>query len=99
MINKKYSPKGKSCKVTFELPADAAAESVAVLGEFNNWDPAANTLALKKKKGVWTTTVSLKPGNEYAFRYLADGNEWSNDEDADRVEANTYGTTNSVIAL
>ena len=99
MINKKYSPKGKSCKVTFELPADVATDQVAVLGEFNNWNTEENTMKLRKKDGKWACTVALKPGNTYQFRYLADGQNWLNEEKADGFEANVFGSQNSVIEL
>ncbi len=99
MINKKYSPKGKSCKVTFELPAEIAQDRVAVLGEFNEWDADKHTMKLAKKKGVWSTAVSLKPGATYAFRYLVDGQEWKNEEGADRFEYTPFGSQNSVIEL
>ena len=38
MIEKKVSPKGKSVRVTFELPADVVENSAAVAGSFNEWN-------------------------------------------------------------
>ena len=47
-ISKQYLKTKPVCKVTFKLTADRlpAATQVALLGEFNNWDPAA--LPMKK---------------------------------------------------
>lgn len=99
MIEKKVSPRGKSVRVTFELPADAAQESVAVVGDFNDWNAEKDQMKLDKKKGVWTKSISLKPDNSYQFRYYVDGSEWRNDEQADRYVANEYFSENGVIEL
>ena len=51
MVNKKTSPKGKTVRVTFELPAEVAADSVAVVGDFNEWNPEKHPMTFNKKKG------------------------------------------------
>lgn len=99
MINKQPTAKGKSVRVTFELPADAASESVAVVGDFNDWSRDQHKMKLDKKNGVWSKTVSLKPGNSYRFRYLVDESEWKNDPQADGSEPTPYASENSVIEL
>lgn len=99
MIEKKMSPKGKTVRVTFELPSDAANEKVAVVGDFNGWNPEKDKMKLDKKHGVWKKSISLKPGNEYQFRYFVDEHEWRNDEQADDYRANPYFSENCVIAV
>jgi 1,4-alpha-glucan branching enzyme len=99
MIEKKPSPKGKSVRVTFALPADKARERAAVVGDFNDWNEDANPMKLDEKRGVWTTSVSLKPGNTYQFRYRLDGERWENDDQADRYESNPYFSENSVVEV
>jgi 1,4-alpha-glucan branching enzyme len=97
MITKKISPKGKSVRVTFSLPQDVAEKSVAVVGDFNGWDAKKGLMKLKKKDGVWTKGVSVKPGESLEFRYLADGSTWLNDEQADQQVPNEYFGTNCVV--
>jgi 1,4-alpha-glucan branching enzyme len=97
MIEKQPSPKGRSVRVTFSVPADKAQESAAVVGDFNDWSDTATPMTLDKKRSVWTATVALKPGNSYQFRYRLDGDRWENDERADRYESNPYFSDNSVI--
>lgn len=97
MITKKTSPKGTSVRVTFELPAEAAAKSAAVVGEFNNWDKKKGAMKLDAKKGIWTKGVSVKPGTSHQFRYVVDGDKWMNDEQADNFVANEYLSQNSVV--
>lgn len=97
MIEKKVSPKGKSVRVTFQLPEDAAQKSAAVVGDFNDWDPKQHPM--KKKNGVWQTAVSFKPGDTVQFRYYIDGETWRNDEQADRYTSNEYFSENGVLDL
>lgn len=98
MIKKKVSPKGTSVRVTFELPADAATESVAIVGDFNEWNPQKHTMKLLKK-GVWKRDISLGTEQNYEFRYLVDGETWLNDEEADNFVANEYFSENCVLAV
>lgn len=99
MVNKKTSPKGKSVRVTFELPAEIATDSIAIVGDFNEWDPGKHPMTFDKKKGVWKKAISLKPGSQHEFRYIVDGTTWRNDEAADWYTANPYFCENGVIAL
>ena len=105
MIKKSFSKTGKSCRVTFKVTAEgleqanvAEAEEICLLGDFNEWDPAANPLK-KRKNGDFSTTVSLEAGKPYDFRYLVDQKVWINDEEADEVGANGFGSQNAVIKL
>ncbi len=99
MIEKKVSPKGKSVRVVFELPAEVVEESAAVVGSFNEWDTTKDLMKFDKKKGVWTKSISFKPGETVEFRYLIDGAEWRNDEQADGYNATPFFSENSVLAL
>lgn len=47
-ITKNYLKSKAVCKITFDIPAEA--EKLAVVGDFNNWDAAANPLK-KLKSG------------------------------------------------
>ncbi len=58
MITKSCAKNGKTCKVTFKVAPELAAEKGAVMGDFNDWKEEANPLA-KRKDGSLTTTVSL----------------------------------------
>jgi 1,4-alpha-glucan branching enzyme len=82
--------------VTFELPG-VEAETVSVVGDFNNWDAVSGAMK-RRKDGVWTKAVRLAPG-AYRFRYVADGNRWHNDPAADGYEPSGMGEDNSVLVL
>lgn len=98
MITKSYTKTGRSCRVTFEVPADVNAENVSLVGDFNSWDQMAHPMK-RKRDGSFSTTVSLKPGQRYHFRYLLDGDRWINDPGADGHISNPYGTEDSVIEV
>ena len=98
MLKKTYTKTRRSCRVTFKLPADIEAESVAVLGEFNEWQPEANQMT-KRKDGTFSATLSLPVGSDYRFRYLLDGERWINDEQADDLVINQYGTQDGIITI
>jgi len=100
-IRKKYVKSGPTCKVTFTLPKEAAPEArnVAVVGDFNGWDPVG-TMMKKLKDGTFTATVDLEKDREYQFRYLIDSEKWENDWNADKYVPTPYGDgDNSVVIV
>ena len=98
MLKKSYSKTGKSCRVTFKIPAELGAEQAAVLGEWNEWSAETHPLT-KRKDGSFSTTVSLDAGQEYRFRYLLDGQRWENDEQADSFAINRFGSQDCVLEV
>jgi 1,4-alpha-glucan branching enzyme len=93
-----YAKKSNTCKVTFELPAQVGAESVALVGDFNDWSPGATTMS-RRKDGRFSITLSLETGRDYRYRFLVDGERWENDWDADAYVGNEFGSEDSVIKL
>jgi hypothetical protein len=54
----------------------------------------------KLKNGAFSTTLDLKVGREYQFRYLIDETDWVNDGEADKYVASSFpGVENSVVVL
>ena len=99
MIKKQFLKSKPVCKATFTLPVESTpeAKSVAVVGEFNNWD-LENAVKMKKTKGIFKATVELETGKEYEFRYIADQQNWFNDAEADKYVATPYGVENCVVS-
>ena len=90
------------CKVTLSLKNDelATAKDVAVLGDFNSWDPKQSFPMKKLKNGTFKTTIDLEVGHEYQFRYLVDGETWVNDAQADKYVPTGVGAEdNSVVVV
>jgi 1,4-alpha-glucan branching enzyme len=97
-MKKSYTKTGRSCRVTFKLPAQVDANTAALCGEFNDWDATKHPMK-RRKDGSFSLTVSLKPGHEYRFRYLVDGERWENDWEADEYVPNEFGTEDSVVVV
>ena len=50
------------------------AQSVAVAGDFNGWNPEQTKLEWSEG-GMWTVTIPLKPGR-YQYMFVIDGKQW-----------------------
>ncbi len=99
-IKKEHIRTGNICKVTFMLPAEAAARAgtVTLVGDFNDWNREVTSLE-RLENGDFTVTIELDAGKEYRFRYLVDGSKWENDWHADKYVRNFYGTEDSVVCV
>ena len=100
-LKKQFSKSKPVCKVTFTVQPEVinGGKEVAILGEFNNWDPSEDTMR-KLKDGSFTKTIELEVGHEYQFRYLVDGERWINEPEADKfLHSGVAAEENSVVAL
>lgn len=99
-IKKKYLESKPECKVTFKLSKKAAnsANKANLVGEFNDWS-IKKTPMKKLKSGDFSVTMNLSKDKEYQFKYLLDGNDWVNEEAADKLVPNIYNGENSVVVL
>lgn len=73
------------------------AQSVALVGDFNDWSLSATRLARQPGDGVWWVTVSLPPGR-YRYAFIVDGDSWRSDPNAPVVE-DEFGGSNSVVTI
>jgi 1,4-alpha-glucan branching enzyme len=98
MLAKKYYQDGKTCLVTFTLPAQVHAESAYVYGDFTDWEKSPQVMS-RHADGSFSITLALAACKEYRFRYLLDGQHWENDWAADAYVPNPFGTEDSVLKL
>lgn len=68
--------------VTFVLAPDPGCGAVSVVGDFNSWTPGVHTFGTRED-GSRAVTVGIAGTGRFAFRYLADGGHWFDDEAAD----------------
>ncbi|SMO53784.1 Glycogen recognition site of AMP-activated protein kinase [Saccharicrinis carchari] len=101
-IKKQFLKSKPECKVTFKFvkKADLKPKTVKVIGDFNNWDENAEPMKALKS-GDFTQTINLSTNAQYQFRYLVDGSQWYNDEQADGYKDAGLGNSeqNSVLHL
>lgn len=75
-----------------------AANSVAVVGDFNDWNlSAATPLTREAGDGVWWVTLPLPPGR-YRYAYIVDGGTWRSDPDAPAAD-DEFGRPSSVVSI
>ena len=96
MPRKAYSKTKRYCRLTFKLPVDESVETVALCGEFNNWNPASHRMT-HRKDGSFSLTLSLPSGQQYRYRYLLNDERWENDPAADGYASNPYGSDDSLV--
>lgn len=82
--------------VPFLLHAPGA-ESVVLVGDFNDWDTAATPLQ-PAGSGTWLVTVPLLPGR-YRYGFVVDGDRWLADPTAPPAPDDDFGTPNSVLMV
>ena len=68
--------------ITFHLPACLWAESISVVGDFNNWDPGVHPLHYSRAEDEWQVTVLLQAGRTYRYRFVLDGHEQCMDRES-----------------
>ena len=96
MITKTSLPNGKVA-VTFKMPSSIWAESVHLVGDFNDWNNQAHPLKQGRTDEGWVITLELEAGRAYQFRYLVNSVDWHNDWKADDYVPNPFGGDNSVV--
>lgn len=93
MLKKKFFKTKEECEVTFEITPDGA-DQVALVLDNNDWTPQAMK---QQKNGTFRTKVRLPKGGQFQFRYLVNGEQWTNDDAADAYWGNEFGGENSVV--
>ena len=76
---------------------DDAAETVEVTGAFEGW----NSLHpfIRDSHGIWRAAVSLPKPGRYAYKFLINGKDWSEDPSNGMKEVDQYGGFNSILTV
>ena len=90
--NKNNGGKHKSKRIHFEF-ASPSAESVAIAGTFNEWQPNATPM-IALGQGRWAKDIALSPG-DYEYCLVVDG-QWMPDPLATKTACNPFGGLNSI---
>ena len=91
---KALAPKAKPVALEYFAPE---ANTVAVAGEFNQWNTQTHMLR-KSRAGWWKTSVKLAPGR-YQYRFVVDGEQWSEDPENPIKQPNEFASFNSVLEV
>ena len=82
----------ESKRIHFEF-ASPTAESVAIAGSFNDWQPNATPM-IALGQGRWAKDLALPPG-DYEYCLVVDG-QWTPDPLAAKAVPNQFGGVNSI---
>lgn len=82
--------------VQFVLVAPGA-RSVALVGDFNDWDAAATPLH-RAAGGAWSTALKLRPGR-HRYAFVVDGVRWVADPAAPPAPDDDFGSPGSVVTV
>jgi hypothetical protein len=74
------------------------ASSVALVGDFNNWDPKATPLRAASTGGVWSVEVPIQPGR-HLYAFVVDGTMWRPDPAAPPATGEDFGEPNSALTV
>ena len=78
--------------------AAPASSRVAVVGDFNDWDPAATPLRPSGDGDTWVVELRLRPGR-YHYTFLIDGRRWARDPSEPPAAESDFGAPVSVLTV
>lgn len=90
--NKSNDAQHESKRIHFEFTSPTA-ESVAIAGSFNDWQPNATPM-IALGQGRWAKDLALPPG-DYEYCLVVDG-QWTPDPLAAKTAPNPFGGVNSI---
>ena len=93
--NKRNAGQHESKRIHFEFTCPTA-ESVAIAGTFNEWQPNATPM-IALGQGRWAKDLALPPG-DYEYCLVVDG-QWTPDPQATETVPNPFGGRNSILKV
>ena len=73
------------------------ATSVALVGDFNDWDATSTPMHPARQGGLWSVALPLPPGR-HRYAFLINGWLWLSDPTAPRAQ-DDFGTPSSVVTV
>lgn len=90
-------PHVEAGKLTFRYHDDQA-RTVALAGDFNQWDPARHYFA-REAHNIWRAQLDPLPPGRYRYKLVVDGARWLDDPANAVKEPDEYGGLNSILEL
>lgn len=85
-------------QVRFTLTA-GDAESVALVGDFTEWNTSEIVLEDPEGDGIWEVEIQLRKGDVYEYNFVIDGEEWIPDPNALMQVDDGFGGQSSLLTL
>ncbi len=94
LVKESVAGDGYKMHVTFALPASIWADTIYLVGDFNNWNTKETPLQLDGDN--WSVTLKLDTNQVYQYRYLVNDTEWMSDWNVDG-SVEQAGITTSIV--
>jgi hypothetical protein len=85
----------QSVQLVFRAPS---ASSVRVVGDFNAWDKEREPMTRDAESGLWSITLSLRPGR-HVYAFVVDDTVWMRDPRATAAPDADFGRPGSVLLV
>ena len=95
MLKRRTTSGSDLVAVMFVLPDGDPRLPASVVGDFNNWDPAAHPLR-RGSNATWSASVTV-PSRRIRFRHRAADGPWFNDDLADSHAPNDFGSADCIL--
>jgi hypothetical protein len=82
-------------QLVFRAPS---ASSVRVVGDFNAWDKEQAPMTRDAASGLWSVTLSLRPGR-HVYAFVVDDSVWMRDPRATAAPDADFGRPGSVLLV
>jgi hypothetical protein len=89
---------GAYLTVSFVLDTPGA-RTVAVAGDFTDWQTSGYELSRRTTDGKWEITVRLRRDRSYTYAFVIDGERWVPDPGAPETVDDGFGGINSILRL
>ena len=90
-------PRIESEKIVFHYHDDSA-ESVFLAGDFNDWKTGVTQFA-KCADGVWRAAIGCQPSGKYRYKFLVNGERWTEDTSHGLKEEDGFGGFHSILIV
>ncbi len=77
---------------------DDAAESVFLVGDFNEWK-RGETRFTQKKDDIWQAEIPCQPDGKYRYKFLVNDEKWMEDPNHGVKEEDGFGGFNSILLI
>ncbi|MCI0391268.1 MAG: S8 family serine peptidase [Acidobacteria bacterium] len=90
-------PRVENNRLVFCFHHDAA-QSVALAGDFNDWNPAQSILT-KRQNGIWRIEIEALPPGSYQYKFVVNNHQWVDDPNNGLKLSDGHGGFNSALHI
>ncbi len=90
-------PRVENACLVFRYHHDTAL-SVALAGDFNDWNPSQFALT-RQQNGIWRTEITMLPPGSYQYKFVVNGQQWLDDPNNGLKLSDGHGGYNSLLHI